>query len=82
MLPDGSQICVYPMTFGKARLSHGEPGPLGCILNAYCYESRARAIEAAEVWTGEGDPLVGWHRHPITGRYRLDGDPATEHFRW
>lgn len=80
-LPDGYEITVCPMTFGKARLCLGELNS-NTYFNAYCYANPARAIEAAKVWTGEGAPLDGWHRNPITGRRRPDGDPAKEHVGW
>lgn len=79
-LPDGYEITVYAMTFGKARLNYGEEG--GCILDGFCYESVGRAIEAATLWDGQGDPLDGWHRNPYTGRRREGGDAAKEHRRW
>jgi hypothetical protein len=70
-LPDGYHVVVYPMLFGKVRLCYCDAV---CVLNGYCYESRARAIEAALVWNGIGDPLDGWHRHPYSGRRRDGGD--------
>lgn len=78
-LPDGFEVVVYPMTYGKVRLCYGDQGPCGFILNAYCYESPSRAIEAAEVWDGSGDPLDGWHRNPMTGRRRPHGNPDLEY---
>lgn len=29
-------------------------------------------------WNGIGEPAA-WMRHPATGRYRPDGDPAKEY---
>lgn len=78
-LGDEYWIIVYPMTFGKARLCYAT---LTSIEDAYCYADPRRAIEAARVWTGEGDPLDGWHRHPSTGRRRDNGDPQTEYVYW
>lgn len=80
-LPDGYEITVYPMTYGKARLCFGQQND-AVYLDAFCYEDPARAIEAAKVWTGEGDPLDGWHRNPLTGRRREGGDPEKEEARW
>lgn len=79
VIDDASAVAVYPMTYGKERV---------CLLVAnviergFCYASPARAREAAEVWSGEGDPLDGWHRDPFTGRRREGGDPAKEVVRW
>jgi len=76
-LPDGYEVTVCAMTYGKARLCFGQQRAEG-YMDAFCYQDPARAIEAAKVWTGEGDPLDGWHRNPLTGRRREGGDPATE----
>ncbi len=80
-LPDGYEITVYMMTFGKARVNHGEQGPLGCISNGYCYQDPGVALVAAALWDGEGDPIDGWHRNPFDGRRREGGDPDKEETR-
>lgn len=77
-LPSGEEIVVYPMTFGKARLCLGHHDGLS-IIDAWCYEDPWLAITAATIWTGEGDPLDGWHRNPHTGRRRPGGDPSKEY---
>lgn len=80
-LPDGYEVIVYPMTYGKARICYGQQDDV-TILDAFCYEDPALAIRAAKVWTGDGDPLDGWHRQPRTGRRRPGGDPAKETTYW
>ena len=75
------EVLVVPMTFGKARLCYGLQGS-PCYERSFCYEVPARAIEAAMVWDGTGDPLVGWHREPMTGRRRPGGDPTKEEQYW
>jgi hypothetical protein len=80
-LPDGYEITVHPMTFGKARLCYG-PQESITHENGFCYADRALALEAAAVWDGHGDPLNGWHRNPFTGRRRENGDPAKEERYW
>jgi hypothetical protein len=75
------EICVYPMGL-NTRVCLSERGKWGGILDAWCYRDPARAMEAAAAWSGTGDPLDGWHRNPITGRRREDGDPAREYHRW
>ena len=80
-LPDDQEITVWPMTYGKARLCIGLQQSMG-YEDGYCYESRARALKAARLWSGEGDPLDGWHRHLNSGRRREGGDPAKETVRW
>jgi hypothetical protein len=79
-LPDGYEITVYRM-LTNTRVCFGEQGEWGGIINAYCYRDLSRALEAAAVWDGTGDPLDGWHRNPHTGRRREDGDPSKEYWR-
>lgn len=62
-LPDGFEVAVLPLTFGHAHLCFGRQGDSGYI-DSFFYADPARAIEAAQVWTGHGDPLEGWYRHP------------------
>lgn len=78
-LDEDTEVIVYPMTFGKARLCYGERGEWGCMESGWCYESPLRALEAARAWDGKGDPLDGWHRHVQSGRRREGGDPAKEY---
>lgn len=78
----GASIVVYPMTFGKARLCLCAPDAYASIVDAWCYPTHKQAIEAAQAWDGEGDPLDGWTRNPASGRRRPDGDPDKEHRRW
>lgn len=80
-IDDDREIVVSPMTFGKARLCIGDRGGVG-FDDGYCYANPALALAAARVWTGEGDPLDGWHRHLKTGRRRVNGDPNQEHVHW
>ena len=47
----------------------------------WCYENQQMADQAIIEWRArnyEGEP-TGWHRHPMTGRRRKNGDPATEY---
>lgn len=80
-LPNGEEITVWPMTFGKGRVCLGPAGGVW-FDDAYCYPSVPAAMAAALLWDGQGDAPTGWHRHPRTGRRRENGDPATEQVRW
>ena len=80
-LGDDLEILVSPMTFGKARLTIGNRDDVG-FEDGYCYADPVLAILAALTWTGEGDPIDGWHRHLGTGRRRPDGDPSREKQHW
>jgi len=75
-LPDGYEICVYRMMFNW-RVCYG-PQEIPVIDDAYCYPTPEAAIRAASEWNGDGEPPVGWIKHPMTGRYRHDGDPERE----
>lgn len=79
-LPDGFEVVVYPMIGGQYRLCLSEQDDRGSIIDAFCYYDSDRVLQAARVWTGEGDPLDGWYRNPLTGRRRENGDPTTERF--
>lgn len=69
---EDAEIVVYPMTFGKARVCLGSLDRI-YIIAGFCYADPARALEAARVWDGEGDPLPGWHRETATGRRMKEG---------
>lgn len=56
----------------------GQMGDESTYDDRWCYETYAAALMALETWDGEGEP-EGWHRHPISGRRRKGGDPATEY---
>jgi hypothetical protein len=79
-LADGRLLCVYPMTFGKARLCIG-PDDGYSIDDAWCYENPQLAIAVCYDWDGKGDAPLGWHRHIGSGRRRPDGDPEREYVR-
>lgn len=79
-IEDDREIAVMPMTFGKARLCIGNRY-VG-FEDGYCYANPVNALAAAALWSGEGDPIEGWHRHLGTGRRRKDGDPEQETRFW
>lgn len=79
-LPDGSDLCVYPLSVGWGQLALTRAGRSG-ICESYYYLSRDAAIAAASTWDGQGDAPVGWFRHPQSGRRRKDGDPAQEYIQ-
>lgn len=45
----------------------------------YCYQTEEQATRAMQEWNGTGDPGQGWHRHPISGRRRPQGNPDLEY---
>lgn len=46
----------------------------------WCYHTHASAKASLEAWNGAGEPL-GWHRHPSTGRRRVDGLAESEYIQ-
>lgn len=79
-LPDGREITVARLgTF--VRLTIGVRGS-GTYDDGFDYFVPKRAVEAARIWSGDGDPLDGWHRNINTGRRRENGDPTKETIRW
>lgn len=77
VLPDGSDIAVYPLSVAWGQLAFTRAGTAG-ITDSYYYATREAAIAAARVWDGKGDAPVGWFRHPQSGRRREGGDPSKE----
>lgn len=46
--------------------------------NRWCFSSYEKAKTALDNWNGDGEPM-GWHRHPDTGRRRVEGDESKEY---
>jgi hypothetical protein len=74
---DGWFMAVVPFMF-TAGLIVGRMDNGGNYENRWCYENLEAAYAAFDAWDGQGEPM-GWHRHPMTGRRRIDGDPAREY---
>jgi hypothetical protein len=78
IMPDGRYACILPMLFTHAIII-GDVRGVGPD-DRWCYASLNSAIIWLLEWKKrgfEGEP-AGWHRHPATGRRRVNGDPATE----
>lgn len=68
-LPDGSIAEVWPMTYGKGRITVGD-GVIN-VTRAWCYDSVLAAVAALHVWDGDpGTEPEGWFRNPYTGELR------------
>lgn len=76
-IPNGRYACLAPFMFTYAIIV-GRMGDDACYEDRWCYHTFEAAKAALEAWDGNGEPQ-GWHRHPITGRRRTDGDPTTEY---
>lgn len=83
-LPDGRQLDVLPLLFGRARLMvtlavDVEAGMFAD--DAWEYPSHESALTALAEWDGDGDAPYGWDRHPKSQRRRPGGDATREEVR-
>jgi hypothetical protein len=77
ILPGGRWKAILPLLFTHA-IVYGTLGDMTGMDDRWCYESLGGAIEAFFNWDGTGEP-EGWHRHPVTGRRRPEGNPDLEY---
>lgn len=74
-LPDGRLIGVHRLLFHWTL-------HVGIYVDGYedryCYATQEGAVKAMSEWDGIGDP-EGWHRHPMSGRRRPNGDATKEY---
>jgi hypothetical protein len=77
-LPDGRALFLLPWSGGGAQLSIGRLGE-GFYHDTWNYHPghADAAWRGVLAWDGRGEP-EGWTRHPVTGRVRPDGTPASE----
>lgn len=77
---DGEEAGVIELMFTYAIVS-GLSG-FG-YEDRWCYHSQDAAEKALTEWDGEyGTEPEGWHRHPSTGRRRVNADPQQESINW
>lgn len=76
-LPEGHWVAIAPLLVTHAIIS-GRIGDRLGYDNRWCYGSYEKAKAAMDEWSGVGEP-EGWHRHPLTGRRRNNGDPTAEY---
>jgi hypothetical protein len=86
LLPDGRKLGLMPLFFGRARIRISEKPPLhncGILADAWEYLHFQQALMVFLLW----EPTLlcpeptGWHRHPGSGRYRINGDPDLEYVK-
>lgn len=80
-LGDGTWVMVRRLLF-HWMMVRGDFGDLIGYFDRWCYadEALARsALAAFPLHPGSGYEPSGWHRHPPSGRRRVDGDPAREY---
>lgn len=75
-LPGNRWAAVWPMLYTHAILV-GRIGDRFGYDDRWCYSDLSKAVAALDAWDGAGEPQ-GWHRHPVSGRRRADGDAEME----
>jgi hypothetical protein len=76
-LPGGRWAAIFPLMYTHAIIV----GTVGSYLgydDRWCYDSYERAKTALDAWDGQSEP-EGWHRHPMSGRRRVESDPSSEY---
>jgi hypothetical protein len=76
---DRRYACVVPFLYTHAIII-GRWTDRGGYDDRWCYESHEHAKAALVNWSltaFEGEPQ-GWHRHPVSGRRRPEGDAQQE----
>lgn len=76
-LTPGRYAAILPLMFTAAIIT-GRIGDAMSYDDRWCYHSLQAATSALEAWDGTGEPS-GWHRHPMTGRRRPEGDAEQEY---
>lgn len=77
VLADGRILEVWRYIFNH-RLTIADPQHGGMYFaDQWCYHDLPTAERAFNEWDGDGEP-AGWMKHPTTGRYMPNGDPARE----
>lgn len=77
VLPDGRVLEAWQYLF-NVRVTLAEPRDAAIgYSDCWCYATAPLAVAVVETWDGEGEP-DGWIKHPASGRYRKNGDPARE----
>lgn len=64
---DDAVVVVYPMLYND-RVCFG-PKDVEFYDRGFCFPKDGSAIEAAKVWSGEGDPPGPWIKEVGTNRY-------------
>src|SRR5689334_20474932 len=84
-IKDGRRITVQRLLWGMAQLGIGPKSPLQearIFEDSWDFPSHAAALFAMQRWDPAKTPEPdGWHRHPGTGRYRIDGDKSLEYVK-
>jgi hypothetical protein len=77
---DGTYIAIKQLMF-TAAIIRGDVGDYCSYSDRWCYHDQIGAVLATLEWLSDKSMPEpnGWHRHPMTGRRRPDGDPSQEY---
>lgn len=76
-LPNARYAAILPLAYTHAIIV-GNIGDRTGYSDRWCYHNYRAAADALDAWDGTGEP-EGWHRHPVSGRRRAEGDPLMEY---
>lgn len=80
-LGDGTYVMIRPLLF-HWMMVRGDFEDLIGYFDRWCYADETGARAALNAFPEQPEPSyepVGWHRHPLSGRRRPDGDPSREY---
>jgi hypothetical protein len=78
VLPDGRTLHLLRYLYNW-RVAISAPGDDFGYEDEWCYKDPVVAATMWADWDGSGDDgPPGWNKHPLTGRWRGDGTPASE----
>lgn len=84
-LEDQRLLAVQPQLYHRAQLGIGPKPPMQdapVFTDTWDFPDEESALKALETWNPEETPEPqGWHRHPGTGRYRIDGNADLEYVK-
>jgi hypothetical protein len=75
-------VALLKFAYTSAVILREENNPF-VYLDRWCYHDAKAALVGATCWLeSENAEPTGWHRHPMTGRRRPDGNPALEYINF
>lgn len=83
MFPEAGIYTAVKRLLFHYTLILGQIGNRQTYDDRWCYQTEEAAVAAMEAWdaTAGGEP-ENWHRHPTSGRRRVEADPHAEYRAW
>ena len=76
-LGNGRYAAISPLLFTHAIIV-GRIGDVVSYDDRWCSHTDEAALSTLEAWNGVSEP-AGWHRQPLSGRRRKNGDLLVEY---